>query len=62
MMQLQSLPPPPHPPQLPPCPPQQLKSRIMMMIQVQEHPLPPSLQEHPPPQFVADKSLILGSS
>jgi hypothetical protein len=33
----------------------------MMMIHVQQL-LFPSLQEHPPPQFVADKSLMLGAS
>lgn len=53
MMQLQSLPMPPENP-LPPHPPQQSKRRIM--IQQQEE--LPSLQEHPPPQLVADKSLI----
>lgn len=51
-MQLQSLPPPK---EFPPHPPQQ--SRRMMMSQ-QEEPLP-SLQEHPPPHCVADKSLIV---
>ena len=52
-MQLQSLPPP-----NPPFPPQQDVKRRMMMIHVQQL-LFPSLQEHPPPQFVADKSLMV---
>ena len=52
MMQLQS---PPMPPPKPlPQPPQQRSKRII--IQQQEELF--SLQEHPPPQFVADKSLI----
>lgn len=55
-VQLQSLPPP-----NPPFPPQQDVKRRMMMIHVQQL-LFPSLQEHPPPQFVADKSLMLGAS
>ena len=55
-MQLQSLQPP-----NPPFPPQQDVKRRMMMIHVQQL-LFPSLQEHPPPQFVADKSLMLGAS
>lgn len=53
MMQLQS--PPIPPPKLPQPPPQQSSKR--MMIQQQEEPHP-SLQEHPPPHCVADKSLI----
>lgn len=57
MMQLQSPPNPPNPllPQPPQPPPHTSRSR--MMIQ-QEEPRP-SLQEHPPPHCVADKSLII---
>lgn len=57
-MQLQSPPNPPNPllPQPPQPPPHTSRSR--MMIQ-QEEPPRPSLQEHPPPHCVADKSLII---
>ena len=57
MIQRQSLL-PPHPlfpPQKPPLPPQQHNK--MMIQRMELH--PPSLQEHPPPQFVAAKSLML---
>lgn len=53
MMQLQS--PPMPPPNVPPQPPPQQSSKRMMIQQQEEL---PSLQEQPPPQFVADKSLI----
>lgn len=55
-MQLQSFPPPKV--LVPPHPPPQQSRRIMMSQQEEPQPLP-SLQEQPPPQFVADKSLIV---
>lgn len=53
MMQLQS----PPMPQNPLLPPQLPQSKRRMIIQQQEEPQL-SLQEHPPPHCVADKSLI----